>query len=39
MLNKVTLIGHVGKEPEIRSFQNGGKVAQQEASVLLESPL
>ena len=27
MLNKVTLIGHAGKDPEIRSFQNGGKVA------------
>ena len=27
MLNKVQLIGHLGKDPEIRSFQNGGKVA------------
>ena len=26
-LNKVTLIGNLGKDPEIRSFQNGGKVA------------
>lgn len=26
-LNKVELIGHLGKDPEIRSFQNGGKVA------------
>jgi single-strand DNA-binding protein len=26
-LNKVTLIGNIGKDPEIRSFQNGGKVA------------
>ena len=26
-LNKVTLIGNVGKDPEIRSFQNGGKIA------------
>lgn len=26
MLNKVQLIGHLGAEPEIRSFQNGGKV-------------
>jgi single-strand DNA-binding protein len=26
-LNKVILIGNVGKDPEIRSFQNGGKVA------------
>lgn len=26
MLNKVMLIGHLGAEPEIRSFQNGGKV-------------
>ncbi len=28
MLNKATLIGHVGKAPEIRSFQNGNRVAQ-----------
>lgn len=26
-LNKVTLIGNVGKDPEIRSFQNGNRVA------------
>lgn len=26
-LNKVTIIGNVGKDPEIRSFQNGGRVA------------
>jgi single-strand DNA-binding protein len=26
-LNKVTLIGNLGADPEIRSFQNGGKVA------------
>lgn len=26
-LNKVMLIGNVGKDPEIRSFQNGGSVA------------
>lgn len=26
-LNKATLIGNLGKDPEIRSFQNGGKVA------------
>jgi single-strand DNA-binding protein len=26
-LNKVTLIGNVGQEPEVRSTQNGGKVA------------
>jgi len=25
-LNKVTLIGRLGKDPEVRSFQNGGKV-------------
>jgi len=26
-LNKVTIIGNLGKDPEIRSFQNGGRVA------------
>lgn len=26
-LNKVTLIGNLGKDPEIRSFQNGGRAA------------
>jgi single-strand DNA-binding protein len=26
-LNQVTLIGHLGKDPEIRSFQNGDRVA------------
>jgi single-strand DNA-binding protein len=26
-INKVTLLGNVGKDPEIRTFQNGGKVA------------
>jgi single-strand DNA-binding protein len=26
-LNKAILIGHLGKDPEIRTFQNGGKVA------------
>jgi single-strand DNA-binding protein len=26
MLNKVQLIGHLGADPETRSFQNGGKV-------------
>lgn len=26
-LNKVTLIGNVGKDPEIRTFQNGNRVA------------
>lgn len=25
-LNKVQLIGHLGADPEVRSFQNGGKV-------------
>ena len=25
-LNKATLIGNLGKDPEIRSFQNGGRV-------------
>jgi len=25
-LNKVTLIGHLGADPEVRNFQNGGKV-------------
>lgn len=27
MLNKVTLIGHIGTEPEVRSFPNGKRVA------------
>lgn len=27
MLNKVTLIGNVGKDPEVRSMQNGKEVA------------
>ncbi len=26
-LSKVTLIGNLGKDPEIRSFQNGGRTA------------
>jgi single-strand DNA-binding protein len=26
-VNKATLIGHLGKDPEIRSFQDGGRVA------------
>jgi single-strand DNA-binding protein len=26
-INKVTLIGHLGRDPEIRNFQNGGRVA------------
>ena len=26
-VNKVTLIGRVGKDPEVRNFDNGGKVA------------
>ena len=26
-VNKVILIGHLGRDPEIRTFQNGGKVA------------
>jgi single-strand DNA-binding protein len=25
-LNRVTIIGHLGKDPEVRSFQNGGRV-------------
>ena len=25
-VNKVILIGNLGKDPEIRTFQNGGKV-------------
>jgi single-strand DNA-binding protein len=27
-LNKVTIIGNLGKDPEIRNFQNGDKVAE-----------
>lgn len=27
MINKVTLIGHLGKDPEVRHFENGGSVA------------
>jgi len=27
MLNKVQIIGNLGRDPEIRSFQNGGRVA------------
>lgn len=27
-LNKVMLIGHVGQEPDVKKFNNGGKVAQ-----------
>ena len=26
-VNKIFLVGNVGKDPEIRSFQNGGRVA------------
>lgn len=26
-VNKATIVGHVGREPEIRAFQNGGRVA------------
>lgn len=26
-INKVILVGNIGKDPEIRSFQNGGRVA------------
>ena len=26
-LNRATIMGHLGKDPEIRSFQNGGRVA------------
>src|ERR1700735_594414 len=26
-VNKVILVGNLGKDPEIRSFQNGGRVA------------
>lgn len=26
-VNKVILIGHVGADPEVKSFQNGGKIA------------
>lgn len=26
-VNKCIIVGHLGKDPEVRSFQNGGKVA------------
>lgn len=26
-LNKVTLIGNLGRDPEVKSFQNGGRIA------------
>ena len=26
-INKVIIVGNLGKDPEIRSFQNGGRVA------------
>lgn len=26
-LNKVCLMGHLGKDPEVKSFQNGGRIA------------
>ena len=26
-VNKVILVGNLGQDPEVRSFQNGGKVA------------
>jgi single-strand DNA-binding protein len=26
-VNKVIIVGNLGKDPEVRSFQNGGKVA------------
>lgn len=25
-INKVTLLGHLGRDPEVRSFSNGGKI-------------
>lgn len=25
-VNKVVLVGHLGRDPEVRSFQNGGKI-------------
>ncbi|MEM9522874.1 MAG: single-stranded DNA-binding protein [Pseudomonadota bacterium] len=25
-INRVTVLGHLGRDPEVRSFQNGGKV-------------
>lgn len=27
-INKVTLLGHLGKDPEVKTFDNGGVVAQ-----------
>jgi single-strand DNA-binding protein len=27
MINRVTLVGHMGKDPEVRHFENGGSVA------------
>jgi len=27
MLNRVEIIGHLGADPEVKSFQNGGRIA------------
>lgn len=27
-INKVTLLGHIGKDPDVKTFDNGGVVAQ-----------
>ena len=29
-LNKATLIGNLGKDPEVRAFQGGGRVAKRQ---------
>lgn len=34
-VNKVILIGHLGQDPEVRTFQNGGKVCNLSTAISL----